>query len=55
MTASFNYPFWNTIAVEPNGPEPLYDQIAGQLRLLVVAGAIPRGVRLPPSLQRLHR
>jgi GntR family transcriptional regulator/MocR family aminotransferase len=49
MTASFNYPFWNTIALAPNGPEPLYDQIAGQLRMLVVAGAIPRGVRLPPT------
>ncbi|KRE03218.1 hypothetical protein ASE61_12055 [Bosea sp. Root670] len=49
MNASFNYPFWNTIALAPDGPEPLYDQIAGQIRALVVDGAIPRGMHLPPS------
>lgn len=47
MNARFNYPFWNTIALAPGGPEPLYDQIAGQIRALVVDGAIPRGMHLP--------
>lgn len=49
MNSAFNYPFWNALALARDGPEPLYDQIAGQLRAMVVAGAIPRGARLPPQ------
>lgn len=51
MTASFTYPFWNTVTLDRGGPEPISDQIANQIRLMVTTGTVPKGTRLPPTRQ----